>query len=362
MASKDTKPEVKLPTLESLGIKQPQIDAFKSSPENVRSTVNDFLSSFSSAIQKKDVKGILGLIQPDGWWRDFLALTWNIRTFHSHPTIEKFLQDGWVFDKGFGGLELDESTGKTLQLAQPFPDVAWIQFFVKFKVKAGEGDGVIRLVPNPTPNGLVWKAHVIMTTLMSIAGHPEKLGGLRDPHSNQGMWKVDRERETDFLDREPSVMIIGGGQSGLDVAARLKVLGVDALIVERNKEIGQQWKDRYEALCLHDPVWYDHMPYIPFPPNWPIYCPAPKLAGWLKSYAESMELNTWTSSDISSIKYDERKKEWTVEITRGGGEGKAYGKRTIKPKQLLFAIGLASGVPRMPTFKGEVGCSNFPLN
>lgn len=96
------------------------------------------------------------------------------------------------------------------------------------------------------------------------------------------------------------------------------------------------------------------MPYLPFPANWPVYCPAPKLAGWLKSYAEFMELNTWTSSNITSMNYDETKKEWEVEIERGGGEGKGYGKRTIKARRVVFALGLASGVPRMPSFKGSV--------
>ena len=96
------------------------------------------------------------------------------------------------------------------------------------------------------------------------------------------------------------------------------------------------------------------MPYIPFPENWPVYSPAPKLSAWLKSYAESMELNVWTSSDITSMDHDEKTGTWKVIVERGGGTGPAYGKRVLKPRRIVFAIGLASGVPRKPTFKGEV--------
>lgn len=65
-------------------------------------------------------------------------------------------------------------------------------------------------------------------------------------------------------------MLLGAGQGGLTVAARLKQLGVKTLIVDRNKRIGDNWRNRYHQLVLHDPVWYDHMPYLPFPENWPV--------------------------------------------------------------------------------------------
>lgn len=43
--------------------------------------------------------------------------------------------------------------------------------------------------------------------------------------------------------------------SGLMTAARLKALGVTALIIERNPRIGDNWRGRYEALSLHLPHW-----------------------------------------------------------------------------------------------------------
>jgi cation diffusion facilitator CzcD-associated flavoprotein CzcO len=83
----------------------------------------------------------------------------------------------------------------------------------------------------------------------------------------------------------------GAGQGGLTSAARLKMLGVNALIIDRNERVGDNWRQRYHQLVLHDPVWYDHMPYINFPPHWPIFTPKDKLAEFFECYAKLLELN-----------------------------------------------------------------------
>ena len=43
------------------------------------------------------------------------------------------------------------------------------------------------------------------------------------------------------------------------------ILGVPTIIIDKNERPGDRWRKRYKSLCLHDPVWYDHMPYLPFP-------------------------------------------------------------------------------------------------
>ena len=88
-------------------------------------------------------------------------------------------------------------------------------------------------------------------------------------------------------------MIIGGGQGGIALGARLRQLGVPTIIVDRNPRPGDAWRNRYKSLCLHDPVWYDHLPYIDFPKNWPVFAPKDKIGDWLEMYAKVMELNYW---------------------------------------------------------------------
>ena len=101
------------------------------------------------------------------------------------------------------------------------------------------------------------------------------------------------------------MLVIGGGQAGLSIAARLKQLQVDTLIVDREARIGDNWRHRYHALTLHNQVQVNHLPYMPFPPNWPIYIPKDKLANWFEAYVESMELNFWTATEFEGGNYDE---------------------------------------------------------
>jgi len=146
---------------------------------------------------------------------------------------------------------------------------------------------------------------------------------------------------------DPKVVVIGGGQSGLDVAARLKLLDIPTLVVERQQRIGDQWRNRYQALCLHDPVWYDHMPYIPFPASWPVYTPAQKLADWLEFYAESMEIDVWTSSEVEHFSQREDL-TWDVIVRRADGS-----KRTLHVEHVVMALGLGAGLPSMPDVPGR---------
>ncbi|MBV9591343.1 MAG: NAD(P)/FAD-dependent oxidoreductase, partial [Hyphomicrobiales bacterium] len=146
--------------------------------------------------------------------------------------------------------------------------------------------------------------------------------------------------------RQPYCLIVGGGQAGIGLGARLKRLGVPTLIVDKHERPGDQWRKRYKSLCLHDPVWYDHMPYLPFPEHWPVFSPKDKIGDWLEMYTKVMELNYWPSTECKSASYDEARGEWTVKLRR---DGKTI---TLKPKQLILATGM-SGVPSLPDFPGS---------
>jgi putative flavoprotein involved in K+ transport len=161
-------------------------------------------------------------------------------------------------------------------------------------------------------------------------------------------WLEKREQEAAELGytTQPYVLIIGGGQGGIALGARLRQLNVPTIIIEKNERAGDSWRKRYKSLCLHDPVWYDHLPYIPFPENWPVFAPKDKVGDWLEMYTKVMELNYWTSSVCESARYDEAKKEWEVTVLR---EGKPV---VLRPKQLVLATGM-SGKPNVPRFPGQ---------
>lgn len=261
-----TTPQRSLPTLDKLQAKLPDnLDA--------REIAASWFKELSDAVESKDIDKVLSLFLDEGLWRDMLALTWEFRTFEGKQRIQTFLQDQ-LGSSGFGNLQIKPDT---VELQQLYPDLAWIQGIYTFETAVGKGSGVFRLVPTSTGR---WLAYILYTNLEELKGFPEQIGANRNFKPNHGMWPAQRHREINFEGSEPIVVIIGAGQSGLEAAARLKLLGVSSLIIDKAARVGDQWRGRYEALCLHDPVCefkhcfrlqtlisiigYDHMPYIPY--------------------------------------------------------------------------------------------------
>lgn len=234
-----------LPTLQKLNATVPDsLDA--------KLFATTWFAQFSRGLEAGDVPTILSLLLGDAFWRDMLALTWEFRTFNGSDRIFKFLVD--ILKPPLEGtcvissLSLDTNQVK---LQTPYPDLAWIQGVFSFETPVGLGTGVFRLVPTSSGE---WKAHVVYTNLEALKGYPEKIGELRNMDQVHGdEWQERRYRESNFIDSEPAVVVIGGGQAGLEIAARLKYLDVPTLVVERHSRIGDTWRTRYDALCLHNP-------------------------------------------------------------------------------------------------------------
>ncbi|KAF9254798.1 FAD/NAD(P)-binding domain-containing protein [Marasmius fiardii PR-910] len=334
----------RLPTLDKLNSTVP-------ADLNVRSTAEEWFKAFSDCMSQSNRKGLLQLFTSDALWRDVLALTWDFRTFDGLERIIPFLIDQ-IPSVGF----LEPKLSDLVVLQRPFPDLAWILAMFKFKTKTGLCTGVVRLVP--TAEG-AWKAHSIFTNLDDLKDFPEEIAANRRADAQKGhAWLNGRRTEQSFTDTSPTVLIIGAGHSGLMVAARLKYLGVSCLVVDRNEQIGDNWRNRYDALCLHWPIHVDHMAYIPFPPTWPKYTPGPKIADWLQFYAQALDINVWTSCEVLSASQNPDK-TWAAKLKVGSGEEKVF-----NVSHLVFATGSGDASPNVPQiagqkeFKGQVVHSN----
>ncbi|MDT7742783.1 MAG: putative flavoprotein involved in transport, partial [Actinomycetota bacterium] len=99
----------------------------------------------------------------------------------------------------------------------------------------------------------------------------------------------------------------------------------------------------------HDPVWYDHLPYMPFPDNWPVFAPKDKIGDWLEMYTRVMEINYWGSTSAETAEFDEAEGRWTVTVSRDRRNGPE--EVVLRPRQLVFAMGV-SGKPNKPEFPG----------
>nr|GAT42717.1 flavin-containing monooxygenase [Mycena chlorophos] len=345
-----------LPTLDRLGVEAKSI----TDSIDTGAIASAWLSSLASALSKGNTQAAVdSLFLADSHWRDMLALTWDFRTLHGAAAIHTLLSDRLV-PSGLDAATLKLTPG-TASLLRPYPDIAWINAIFSFKTSVGQCLGVFRIVPTPSPTGAEfdWKAHVVYTTLDDLQGHPEQIGSLRNPDPNHGKWVSEREAALAAYETEdPVVLIIGAGHSGLDTAARLEYLGVRTLVVDKNARVGDNWRNRYEALCLHDPVWYDHMPYLPFPPTWPVYAPAVKVGNWLEHYADTLEIDVWTSATVSNaVPSDDSATpaSWRVTVSRPNKP-----ERHFTVRHLIFATGIGSAevktpqYPGMDTFPGQV--------
>lgn len=290
-------------------------------------TETEWLAEFASALKRSDTEAATALFADECYWRDLVAFTWNIVTLESRSAMADMLR-----------ARLSEVKPDSFMLSgRP----GWFTF----ETAQGRGTGHVRL-----KDGKAW---TFFTALMELKGFEEKKGPAREHGTQHGAFKgrvtwTDR-RNADAkelgYERQPYVLVIGGGQGGIALGARLKRLGVPTLIVDRNARPGDAWRNRYKSLCLHDPVWYDHLPYLPFPDHWPIYTPKDKMGDWLESYTRIMELDYWASTTCKGASFDEGKGEWTVVVERDGKEV------TLKPKQLVIATGM-SGFPEVPNFPG----------
>ena len=77
-----------------------------------------------------------------------------------------------------------------------------------------------------------------------------------------------------------------------------------------------------------------------------------KLANWLESYAEALELNVWTSSTVTQAIQDPSSEHWKVTVKRSNGT-----ERVFIVKHLVFATGTEGIGLKMPEIPGVVSVS-----
>jgi putative flavoprotein involved in K+ transport len=306
--------------------------------------VQTLLDTFGAALERGDIAAATACFQDDCYWRDLVTFTWNIHTSEGKEQIAAMLRAQLATTKPKSWTIAEGETAS----ADGGVTTAWIEF----ETAVARGYGLVRL-----KDGKIW---TLLTTMAELKGHEEHKGFSRPLGAKHGAgkhrptWKEERESEARDLGyaTQPYVVIIGGGQGGIALGARLRQLGVPAIIIEKNERPGDSWRNRYKSLCLHDPVWYDHLPYIKFPENWPVFAPKDKIGDWLEMYTKVMELNYWSKTTCQSAKYDEKTKEWTVVVHRDGQEV------VLRPKQLVLATGMSGkanmpAYPGMETFKGD---------
>jgi hypothetical protein len=256
---------IKLPRLSAAGLK-------KGNQINL-DRVNDVFENLNRALDSGNTDALKALFRQDAWIRDFLTLSWDFRTIRGKDNIAEYINENskrlhlrnvWPRKSGAYTPQIEEP--------EPAAGVEWAETMIDFETDIGRGSGMVRLVTDDADNNVIFALNL---ALQELKRHEDNVKERR-PHggnnslmggSMQGNWQERREREKEFNDAEPFVLVIGAGewlisfhdfeaffflpcnigQAGLEIGARLGRLDVPTLIIDRNPRIGDNWRNRYRV-------------------------------------------------------------------------------------------------------------------
>ena len=312
--------------------------------------VDDWLCRFNAALHQTSSAtgdapaGFADLFHDNSFWRDALALSWQLQTISGAKDILNSLPAA-ATKAGISAITLDPQATAPRLVTRAGSDA--IEAFFTFTTDAAHCRGILRLnADDSQPDH--YRAWTLFTAIDALIGFEEKTDRNRPTGQSYSRdfrgpnWLDKRLAAASYENHDPAVLVVGGGQAGLAIAARLTQLGIDTLIVDKNSRVGDNWRNRYHALTLHNQLHVNHLPYMPFPPTWPTYIPKDMLALWFESYAAAMELNFWTQCEVTKASYDDKTERWRVALRTAGG-----GKRHMSPRHMIMATGV-SGIPNLP--------------
>ena len=330
---------------------------------NITNQIDEWLINFNQAISSKANKETAielldELFLDDCHWRDLLALTWKIQTLSGKNNVINKIYES-VLNVQAKDFLVDKNRAQPREVSRA--DKIVIEVILTFENKFGKCEGIVRLY-NDEQESRKLKAWSLLTALDELNTKETNNKNLYEYNIKGPNWLDLRNEDKLYKDRDPEVIIVGCGQAGLSIASRLKQQNIDTLVIDKHERVGDNWRKRYHSLKLHNQVHVNHLPYMPFPPTWPTYLPKDKLAGWFEYYAESMELNVWTSTTFLDAQYDENKKKWNAKIKLSDGSIKL-----MRPKHIVMAIGVSSIPNRVKilgidNFQGELMHSSDYMN
>jgi putative flavoprotein involved in K+ transport len=301
-----------------------------------------WLDEFAAAIASGEPGVFAALLTDDTYWRDILALSWDIRTSSGKRDASAGLAR-FARDRRPSDFVLDVGSVQTIKRYDMAPS---IEALFEFETDIGLCRGHVRL-RNVGEGSGKWRAWTLFSALDDLKGHEAKAGSLRPTFTESvsdqpRKWMTAAEHSVHYETNDPDTVIIGGAQSGLALAARLGVLDVPALVIEKEPRIGDVWRNRYASLVLHNQVWANHLPFMPFPSSWPVYITKDQLAEWLEIYTNAMSIAAWTATTLEDSPYDAEEKRWTLTLRRGDGSISV-----VRPRNVVLATGVFGGARRI---------------
>lgn len=306
------------------------------SSDSLHLVAAEWLDNYAASLQSANLEGVVSSFLPGGWLRDVLIFTWNNRALEGQDKIRSYLRDTLTAAK-ISDVKLDHTLGLSPQRSTINPE--WIASGFTFTTALAIGQGYFHLAKDASG---AWKAQIAFMNMTDLTGYeelePEE--GIYEGHTLAWVDVLQARRKK--IEENPHVIIVGAGQTGLNIAARFRQMNIPALVIERNARVGDNWRKRYPTLTLHTPRTHHSLLYQPYPQNWPIFTPRDKLADWMENYAKSQDLVVWTNScPLPTPTYNFEAKRWSIVVDRDGTHIE------LNPAHVVLATGTL-GKPRYP--------------
>jgi putative flavoprotein involved in K+ transport len=136
------------------------------------------------------------------------------------------------------------------------------------------------------------------------------------------------------------VLVVGAGPAGLAVAACLHRRGIEPLVVDRGKAVGDSWAARYDRLHLHTPRVQSGLPGLRMPRRYGRWVSRDDMVGYLREYAGYHGVAPRFGVEVRRL--DRTGEGWTAETAEG----------PLRARQVVLACGY-NREPVLPSWPGQ---------
>lgn len=284
-------------------------------------------------------------------WKDWLALTGQVRTFYSSEKITNV----WKAQvKKCNPTSFITMTGR---VTKPAPGSSWVDIPFKFTIYRDEGlvgdcTGTASFISDAFGK---WRMWLLVTVLENFAGlgHPDVPRAISEAVINRGSSNitnvlVSHEESFHTSSHQFDVVVVGAGQCGLAMGGRLGALGLKYVVLEKRPSVGNNWTQRYESVRQHTVREYNN---LPFERTWksgdPLLLPGKIVAEGFENYVQKYDINLWTNVTTVGSTWSPQSRTWTLNVLLNGNE-----KHELVCQHLVIAIGAGVSVDNDPKIPG----------
>ena len=112
-------------------------------------------------------------------------------------------------------------------------------------------------------------------------------------------------------------LVVGAGQAGIAASEHLSQLGVEHLVLERQR-IAQAWRTgRWDSLVANGPAWHDRFPGLQFKGDRDGFPGKDEVADYFEDYARQIKAPVRTGVEVRKVTRNQGRPGFTVQTSEG---------------------------------------------